>query len=385
MMELLEIPLHEIERDPHQPRKTFDEAALQELAASIKEHGILQPVLVRTGSGTQGKKWVLVAGERRLRASEIAGLASLPAFVADDKVQDTTSGTPRADAGRVLLLQITENLQREDITEDELVSSLLLLMDRDTFGMTQADLAKHLGCSKATISKLLRTRDADAQDDKRVCRPTKFGAVANTLSAFQGLLSSAKRVMKLHHDSTGYLYTEQDCNKVRLYAMVPGSQLSEANIEEILGMPLTLLQERESNSRLENTRKEAAAATPIAVQPARVPVPVPAPVRRRAPVDVDVDIEEMQDIFSNAMMNTNIGSMDTGFSLPAQQPWQSSSDQDSVESDDDFPFVQLIVGRKPLTLSGSQFKTLLTRLGANAQCSPAHAEQELVKALLRLN
>lgn len=99
-----EIDLEKIERDPNQPRRNFDETSLKELASSIMEKGVLEPILVRKFQN----KYVIVAGERRFRASKIAGKTTIPAIVIDPK-----------DENEIREIQIVENLQREDITPIE--------------------------------------------------------------------------------------------------------------------------------------------------------------------------------------------------------------------------------------------------------------------------
>ena len=97
---IAQIPIEKIKPNPYQPRETFDEESLEELSASIKEHGVLQPVIVRPS----GEGYVLVVGERRLRACSMAGLATVPALV-----RDLTPGESAE-------LSLIENLQRKDLT-----------------------------------------------------------------------------------------------------------------------------------------------------------------------------------------------------------------------------------------------------------------------------
>lgn len=137
--QIREIPPEQIRPNPKQPRKQFDEAKLAELAASIREHGIVQPVVVRPlGPDT----FELVAGERRWRAAQMAGLPKLPAVVRDF--------TP----AQVMEIALIENLQREDLNPVEEAEAYRLLLEE--FGLTQEELARRLGKSRPQISNTLR-------------------------------------------------------------------------------------------------------------------------------------------------------------------------------------------------------------------------------------
>ncbi|HVA67419.1 MAG TPA: ParB/RepB/Spo0J family partition protein [Elusimicrobiota bacterium] len=127
-----------------QPRKFFDSEKLQELAASIHEHGIAQPILVSYDELSE--TYELIAGERRLRAAELAGLSEIEIIVKN----------PVSDKDR-LALAITENIQREDLNPVETAQSYLKMIK--DFGFSQADLTKILGKSKSAVSNTLRLLD----------------------------------------------------------------------------------------------------------------------------------------------------------------------------------------------------------------------------------
>ncbi len=137
------VPVDRIDANPDQPRQTWDEAALDDLAASIREHGVLQPVLVRP---REGGRYQLVAGERRWRAAKRAGLQTVPAMIED--IDDDTA----------LEIAIIENLQREDLSPlDE-----ALMFERMTadHGYSVRKLAQKLGKDKGYIENRLRLADA---------------------------------------------------------------------------------------------------------------------------------------------------------------------------------------------------------------------------------
>ena len=135
---LKEIKLDMIVRDSNQPRKTFDQASLDELAQSIKEHGVLSPIVVVKENG----KYQIIAGECRWRAAKIAGLKTIPCIVRTEDVQNR------------LELSIIENAQREDLNAIELATAYAKL--KNEFNMTNADIAKRVGKSEITIVNTLR-------------------------------------------------------------------------------------------------------------------------------------------------------------------------------------------------------------------------------------
>jgi ParB family chromosome partitioning protein len=133
-----EIQLQLIVANPFQPRKIFDEEALKELADSIQEHGILQPIAVRK----KARKFEIVAGERRFRAAQIAGLDIIPAIV-----KELTDS-------QMMELAILENLQREDLTVIEEAEAYQSLMEN--LHLTQEELSKRLGKSRPHIANHVR-------------------------------------------------------------------------------------------------------------------------------------------------------------------------------------------------------------------------------------
>lgn len=137
--EIALIPLGQIVPNPRQPRTEFAEDALQELAHSIREHGVLQPIIVRR----MGRDvFELVAGERRFRASQLAGVATIPAIVRDANPQSS------------LELALIENIQRENIGALEAAAAYLTLMNE--FGLTQEQVAERVGKSRSAVANTMR-------------------------------------------------------------------------------------------------------------------------------------------------------------------------------------------------------------------------------------
>lgn len=137
--EVINIPINMIKQNSYQPRKYFNQESLMELAESIKEYGVLQPISVRK-NGTDF--YELIAGERRLRASQLAGLNDIPAIIVD--ISDAQSA----------LMALIENLQREDLNFFEEAEGYYSLI-RD-HGLTQEELASKLGKKQSTIANKLR-------------------------------------------------------------------------------------------------------------------------------------------------------------------------------------------------------------------------------------
>lgn len=133
------IRLSQIEPDKNQPRKFFDEAALEELAASIKEHGLIQPIIV---SPLEDDRYRIIAGERRWRACRLAGLEEIPALVREYTAQEISE------------VSLIENLQREDLNPIEEALGYRNLME--VYGMTQEKIAQTVSKSRSAIANTLR-------------------------------------------------------------------------------------------------------------------------------------------------------------------------------------------------------------------------------------
>lgn len=135
--EVVEISLSELRANPYQPRKVFDEAALNELAESIKEHGVFQPIIVKKSI----KGYEIIAGERRFRASKIAGLTTIPAIVKDFSDEE------------MMQIALLENLQRENLTAIEEAKAYKGIID--SMHITQEELSKKLGKSRSHITNMI--------------------------------------------------------------------------------------------------------------------------------------------------------------------------------------------------------------------------------------
>ncbi|MCY1714698.1 ParB/RepB/Spo0J family partition protein [Caproiciproducens galactitolivorans] len=176
------LKISEIEPNRAQPRKDFNEEALAELADSISQHGVLQPLLVRpiVGGGYQ-----IVAGERRWRAARMAGVAEVPAVIRE--MSD----------GEVMELALIENLQREDLNPLEEAQGYQSLMD--TYGLTQEEVSKTVGKSRPTVANALRLLNLPKAILDMVHSGSLSAGHARTLLSFPNpteMLKAAKLVLE---------------------------------------------------------------------------------------------------------------------------------------------------------------------------------------------
>jgi ParB family transcriptional regulator, chromosome partitioning protein len=143
--EILDIPVGDIRENTRQPRQYFSPADLEDLIGSIKEHGVLQPLIVTQING----EYELIAGERRLRASRTLGLKTVPAIVRNVNEQEK------------LELALIENIQRQDLNAVEEAIAYRALIDE--FNLTQEDVAKRVGKSRSNVANILRLLDLDEE------------------------------------------------------------------------------------------------------------------------------------------------------------------------------------------------------------------------------
>ena len=136
--QIIKVALDKLYPNPHQPRKIFNEESIKELAESITEHGIIQPLVVKK----VGAEYMIIAGERRYRAAKVAGLTQVPVIVKD------------MDEQKIREISLIENLQREDLNAIEEAEAIAELMG--TYDMTQEELAKKLGKGRSSIANSVR-------------------------------------------------------------------------------------------------------------------------------------------------------------------------------------------------------------------------------------
>ncbi|MBS5857729.1 MAG: ParB/RepB/Spo0J family partition protein [Clostridia bacterium] len=142
---LKNLKITEVEPNRDQPRKNFDQEALEELAESIKEYGLIQPIVVTKKEGY----YSIIAGERRWRASKIAGLQEIPAIIREDNEKINSE------------ISLIENMQREDLNPYEKALGVRTLIDN--YGLTQEEVAKKLGKGRSTIANIVRVLNLESR------------------------------------------------------------------------------------------------------------------------------------------------------------------------------------------------------------------------------
>ena len=174
--EIKEIELTELRSNPYQPRKTFDEEKLQELASSIKEHGVFQPIIVKKSII---KGYEIVAGERRVRASIMAGKTTIPAIIKDFTDQE------------MMEIALLENLQRENLNAIEEASAYEGLIK--SLSLTQEELAKKLGKSRSHITNMLGLLSLNEKVKKEV----RLGKISASHARVLSKMSNEEQIEKL--------------------------------------------------------------------------------------------------------------------------------------------------------------------------------------------
>ena len=185
-----EIPLEDIYANPNQPRKIFDADALQELSASIKANGVIMPIVVNK----DGDKYMIIAGERRFRASKLAGLTSIPAVV------------KQYDERKIKEISLIENLQREDLNPIEAANAMKQLML--DYSLTQEELSDRIGKSRSAIANTLRLLSLDGEVIKLVANNKLSSGHARTLVTLP-VSEQVKLAGRIVNDGLSVRETEQ--------------------------------------------------------------------------------------------------------------------------------------------------------------------------------
>ncbi|MCQ0986991.1 ParB/RepB/Spo0J family partition protein [Jiella marina] len=175
------VPIDRIAPNPHNPRRVFNQAELDELAASIRQHGVVQPLLVRPQPG-QRERFEIVAGERRWRAAGLAGLAEVPVVMRE--INDRQS----------LEIAIIENVQRADLNAIEEAQGYQTLIDEH--GYTQADLAEILGKSRSHVANTLRLLKLPPEVRAMVEEGALSAGAARTVVTAEDPVALAQRIVK---------------------------------------------------------------------------------------------------------------------------------------------------------------------------------------------
>lgn len=232
------IPLEAIDLNPNQPRVHFEESDLQELSASVSEHGVLQPILVRP---LPSGRFQLIAGERRLRASQRAGRGEIPALV--KQISDDES----------LLIAIIENVQRADLNPIEEAQGYQVLLD--DFELTQDEVAKRVGKSRPAVANALRLLQlpAEAQDHIRAGRMSAGHARAllglDDPEAVEALTRSILEDKLSVRDVEKTVQEKRARPKNKAPATDPDVAVMESDLSRALGTKVTIAASRSGDGR----------------------------------------------------------------------------------------------------------------------------------------
>ena len=193
--EVKELPIKELRVNPYQPRKTFNEETLKELSESIKEHGVIQPIIVKKSI----KGYEIVAGERRYRASKLAGKERIPAIIRDFNDE------------QMMEIAILENLQRENLNAIEEAEAYRTLMTK--LNLTQENLAKRVGKSRSHITNLLGILTLPAEV-KQLVKENKISmAHARTLSKIEDQEKIKELAHKIINENMNVRGLEEETKK----------------------------------------------------------------------------------------------------------------------------------------------------------------------------
>lgn len=222
-----QVAIESIQPNPHQPRSRMDPTQLEELAASIREHGLIQPLIVTQSPGG----YTLVAGERRWRASKIAGLAEVPVVVKEATPQE------------MLELALIENIQRADLNAVEEAQAYRQLID--DFGLTQEEVADRVGKGRSTVANLVRILNLPAPVQQAVLDGELSGAHARELLRLptpEMQINAMRQVVKLHLSRRqtvtlvdNLLADEKPRAKPRRSSLSPEMQALQTQFEQRLG------------------------------------------------------------------------------------------------------------------------------------------------------
>lgn len=221
------IPIKKIRINPWQPRKEFDQAALEELAESIKTHGLIQPISVRRVD----EHFELISGERRFRASKLIGLKEIPAYIKENVADE-----------QMLQFAIIENLQREDLNAIEIAISYKRLIEE--FDLTQEEVANKVGKNRTTITNNLRLLNLPEVVQKSLSQNEISGGHARALLPLEDIASIVKAWKHIVENELSVRETENYVKNFGKY-----SEKVESEKEELSQELKAILDDTEDNLR----------------------------------------------------------------------------------------------------------------------------------------
>lgn len=227
-----EVEIEKIVANPNQPRRTFDEEALEELAASIREHGVISPITLRKNDDDT---YMIIAGERRYRASKLAGLETIPAYIRTAKDE------------QVMEWALVENIQREDLDAIEIALAYQRLMDE--YRLTQEKLSERVGKKRATVANYLRLLKLPAEIQMGVKeKKIEMGharailgahSAEQQLALYKRILTKGLSVRQVE-ELAAQTPEEQSKDKGQKSKATSVYETQAKHVEQLLGVPCTI-------------------------------------------------------------------------------------------------------------------------------------------------
>lgn len=230
---VIEVELEKIKTNPYQPRKNFDQMKLEELAKSIRHHGILQPLLV---SKKENGEYELLAGERRLLAAKMAGLKKVPVIVKD------------ATAQQKIELALVENLQRHDLNPIEKAQAFKKLAEE--FGLTQEEIAKKIGKSRSEVANIMRLLSLDPEIQRAIFEEKITFGHAKVILGIEDKAKQLEMLNQIIHRRFSVSKAESEARKIKVKAHLrsqrktPEIQQLEDKLQEAFGTKVKIKTQR---------------------------------------------------------------------------------------------------------------------------------------------
>lgn len=228
-----EVPLNEIKANPNQPRHNFDEEALEELAASIRELGVISPITLRKNTD---EDYLIIAGERRYRAAKMAGLDTIPAYIRTAKDE------------QIMEMALIENIQREDLDAIEIALAYQRLMD--DYSLTQERMSERVGKKRATIANYLRLLRLPAEiqmgiKEKKIDMGHARAILAmkqptEQISLYKRILQEGLSVRQVEKIASGQKEEQKSVHKAKTSLQLPELDQLKKELSSFFGVKVNL-------------------------------------------------------------------------------------------------------------------------------------------------
>ncbi len=228
-----EVPLNEIKANPNQPRHNFDEEALEELAASIREIGVISPITLRKNAD---QDYLIIAGERRYRAAKMAGLDTIPAYIRTAKDE------------QIMEMALIENIQREDLDAIEIALAYQRLMD--DYSLTQERMSERVGKKRATVANYLRLLRLPAEiqmgiKEKKIDMGHARAILAmkqptEQISLYKRILQEGLSVRQVEKIASGQKEEQKSTHKAKTSLQLPELDQLKKELSSFFGVKVNL-------------------------------------------------------------------------------------------------------------------------------------------------